>query len=152
MSADWNQSVETKIPSDSGKAREILDELLNHLANNGWTEEDTFGIHLAVEEALMNAIKHGNQRDPDKSVMVEYMLTGEQLEIVIEDEGPGFDPNDVPDPTEEENLELPSGRGLMLMRTFMSLVEYNDRGNRVRMTKSRSTGEADDESPEDDSD
>lgn len=128
-------SKEEKIPSDTNEARRILDELLGGLGDNGWGEEHTFGIHLAVEEALMNAIKHGNQRDPDKFVSVEYRFHKKILQIVIQDEGDGFDPDDVPDPTLEENLELPSGRGLMLMKTFMTHVDYNDKGNCVTMEK-----------------
>ncbi|MBP89412.1 MAG: anti-sigma regulatory factor [Planctomycetaceae bacterium] len=135
MSHEWIVSKEEKVISDTAEARRILDELLGHLSANGWGEEHTFGIHLAVEEALMNAIKHGNQRDPDKFVYVKYRLDAKVLQIVIRDEGEGFDPDDVPDPTLEENLELPSGRGLMLMKTFMTKVEYNDKGNRVAMEK-----------------
>ena len=135
MSHDWICSTEEKIPSDTAEARRVLDELLGSLGENGWGEEHTFGIHLAVEEALMNAIKHGNQRDPEKSVYVEYHLNSKLLRIVVEDEGDGFDPDDVPDPTLEENLELPSGRGLMLMKTFMTTVDYNEKGNRVLMEK-----------------
>lgn len=148
MSEEWNHSVERKIPSDTTLAREILDTLLANLASNGWGEEETFGIHLAVEEALMNAIKHGNQRDPDKYVLVEYFLSPSRMRIVIEDEGPGFDPSAVPDPTDDENLELPSGRGLMLMRTFMSHVEYNERGNRVLMMKDRFSSEEESDADE----
>jgi serine/threonine-protein kinase RsbW len=151
MSEEWNHTVERKIPSDTTLAREILDTLLANLASSGWAEEETFGIHLAVEEALMNAIKHGNQRDPDKSVMVEYLLSSTRMRIVIEDEGPGFDPTAVPDPTEDENLELPSGRGLMLMRTFMTEVEYNERGNRVLMTKERFSSDEESSIDEDES-
>jgi serine/threonine-protein kinase RsbW len=138
MSEDWIWTTEKRIPSDTGEARKVLDELLAILSQHAWAEEDTFGIHLAVEEALMNAIKHGNQRDPEKSVSVDYKVSPTLLRISVEDEGPGFDPSEVPDPTLEENLELPSGRGLMLMRTFMSHVEFNPRGNRVLMEKQKS--------------
>lgn len=139
MSEDWICTTDEKIPSDTSEARRVLDELLATLGKNQWAEEDTFGIHLAVEEALMNAIKHGNQRDPEKFVHVIYQLSTDRLKISVEDEGSGFNPEEVPDPTLEENLELPSGRGLMLMRTFMSVVEFNERGNRVIMEKQRST-------------
>lgn len=142
MSSDWTWSLEKRIPSDTSEARTLLDELLSRLDQNGWPEEDKFGIHLAVEEALMNAIKHGNQRDPQKFVDVQYYLSPELLRVAVTDEGEGFNPNEVPDPTLDENLELPSGRGLMLMRTFMSMVEYNDRGNGVRMEKKKSSPEA----------
>lgn len=141
MSSAWTWSLEKKIPSDTGAARKLLDELLARLEQNAWPEEDKFGIHLAVEEALMNAIKHGNQRDPNKFVSVQYYMAPELLRISVADEGEGFNPEDVPDPTLDENLELPSGRGLMLMRTFMSLVEYNDKGNRVLMEKKKTVAE-----------
>ena len=141
MSSDWTWLLEKKIPSDTDLARQLLEELLGQLGRHGWPEEDKFGIHLAVEEALMNAIKHGNQRDPEKFVFVEYRLSDVMLFVQVEDQGEGFNPEDVPDPTLDENLELPSGRGLMLMRTFMSRVDYNDKGNRVTMEKKKSAGE-----------
>jgi serine/threonine-protein kinase RsbW len=141
MVSDWIWSLERKIPSDTDLARQLLEELLGQLQENGWPEQDKFGVHLSVEEALMNAIKHGNQRDPEKSVFVNCRLSDSLLYVAVEDEGDGFDPNDVPDPTLDENLELPSGRGLMLMRTFMSQVEYNDKGNRVTMEKKKSEEE-----------
>ena len=119
----------------------LLDDLLERVKQIGFPEEDHFGIHLSVEEALMNAIKHGNQRDPEKFVHVEFYLSPELLRVVVTDEGDGFNPDDVPDPTLDENLELPSGRGLMLMRTFMSFVEYNEKGNQVRMEKTKSVPE-----------
>jgi len=150
MSHDWIFSKEWKIPSDTGEARQILDEILTKLGENGWGEEHTFGIHLAVEEALMNAIKHGNQRDPEKYVTVEFRFTAKILQIVIEDEGDGFNPADVPDPTLEENLELPSGRGLMLMKTFMTTIQYNEKGNRVFMEKDLDAPPPDDDDDDDD--
>lgn len=142
MASDWIWSLERTIPSDTDIARQLLEDLLGQLSERGWPEEDKFGVHLSVEEALMNAIKHGNQRDPEKSVFVEYRLSEDLLFVQVEDQGEGFNPDEVPDPTLDENLELPSGRGLMLMRTFMSMVQYNDKGNRVTMEKKRSPGEA----------
>lgn len=152
MSHDWISSKEWKIPSDTDQAREILNEILKDLGDNGWGEEYTFGIHLAIEEALMNAIKHGNQRDPEKYVSVEFNFNAKIMQMVIEDEGDGFDPNDVPDPTLEENLELPSGRGLMLMKTFMTTVEYNEKGNRVFMEKDLDAPPPEDDDDDDDDD
>ena len=142
MSLEWTWSIVKKIRSETAEARMLLDELLARLEQNTWPEEDKFGIHLSVEEALMNAIKHGNQRDPEKFVHVEFYLSPELLRVSVTDEGDGFNPNDVPDPTLDENLELPSGRGLMLMRTFMTFVQYNEKGNGVRMEKKRSVAEA----------
>lgn len=137
----WSWSSEHSIPSDTGAGRAVLDALLRQLQLHQWGEHDTFAIHLAVEEALVNAIKHGNQDDPSKQVHVVSRVSPHCVVIEIADEGGGFDPGAVPDPTEDENLEAPSGRGLMLMRSFMSRVEFNARGNRVTMEKHRTESE-----------
>lgn len=136
----WNSQAELHIPSEPGAGKQAVDQLLSHLQNNQWVEHDIFGVHLAVEEALVNAIKHGNQNDQTKQVHIVYKMSDDAVRIEITDEGPGFDPSEVPDPTDDDNLEVPSGRGLMLMRSFMSLVEFNERGNGVIMEKRR--GEA----------
>lgn len=133
----WAWSREWEIPSETGAGRKVLDCLLAQLQEHGWQEDDIFGVHLSVEEALVNAIKHGNRFDPEKRVSVTCRVAAAKMEIEISDEGPGFDPADVPDPTLDENLDVPSGRGLMLMRSFMSQVEYSERGNRLRMEKRR---------------
>ena len=83
----------------------------------------------------------GTGWDAGKSVAISCDYNGERVRIVIEDEGPGFHPGDVPDPTEDDNLEKPSGRGLTLMRAFMTRVEFNGKGNRVVLEKDRSVGE-----------
>ena len=98
---------------------------------------DLFSVRLALEEALANAIKHGNQMDPNKSVHISCHIDEHRIRLVVEDEGQGFQLNDVPDPTTEENLDKPSGRGIMLIRSFMSLVEYNETGNRLILEKNR---------------
>ena len=137
----WTWSLERQIPSDTAAGKQVVDELLEQLKQHDWVEHDIFGVHLAVEEALVNAIKHGNQHASDKSVNISYKMSPTRLRIQITDEGDGFDPDQVPDPTDEENLECPSGRGLMLMRSFMSRVEYNPQGNCVVMEKLRGDSE-----------
>lgn len=138
MSNEWTWSKEHHFQTDTSTAKQVLDELLNQLRVAEWGEQDVFGVHLAVEEALMNAIKHGNHLDSSKRVDVITRVSPEKMRIEIEDEGSGFNPAEVPDPTDDDNLELPSGRGLMLMRSFMSKVEFNERGNRVIMEKEKS--------------
>lgn len=123
------------IPSDPAEARRVQDEIEKALQGTQAPPKDVFGIRLAIEEALVNAIKHGNQMDRGKSVRVSYRVHTDRFEIEIADEGPGFDPSDVPDSTAIENLERPCGRGLMLMRHYMNEVNYNNRGNSVSMTK-----------------
>jgi serine/threonine-protein kinase RsbW len=128
-------SVSLVIASDPAEARTIQEQIEQLLHQRDTNDHDVFSIRLALEEALINAIKHGNQMDPAKKVQVSYRLQADRFEIAIADEGEGFDPNDVPDPTAIENLERPCGRGLMLMRHYMSEVQYNDRGNAVVMSK-----------------
>jgi serine/threonine-protein kinase RsbW len=123
------------IPSDPTEARRVQDEIEHLLHARHISEHDVFSIKLAIEEALVNAIKHGNQMDRAKKVRVAYQLLPDRFQIQITDEGTGFDPCDVPDPTAFENLERPCGRGLMLMRHYMSEVAFNDRGNCVSMSK-----------------
>jgi serine/threonine-protein kinase RsbW len=135
-SSTW--TMDRQFSTDTKAAKQILDELLSNLSGHKWTEEDVFGVHLAVEEALMNAIKHGNRNDANKQVRVKAEVSDISFRIEITDEGRGFKPEEVPDPTLDENLDLPSGRGLMLMRSFMSQVEYNTQGNQVTMVKHRS--------------
>jgi serine/threonine-protein kinase RsbW len=127
--------VEVTISSDLAEARRIQTAIEEALRAAGYSEHDIFSIRLALEEALVNAIKHGNQMDPDKRVVIQYEITVERFDISIADEGPGFNPEEVPDPTAIENIERPCGRGLLLMKGFMSGVEYLDKGNVVHMWK-----------------
>jgi serine/threonine-protein kinase RsbW len=135
-------TAQVSIPSDLEEARQLqsrIEELLQSVSAFG--ELDIFAIKLALEEALVNAIKHGNQMDRSKRVHVEYTVTSDRFDIRIVDEGPGFDPEDVPDPTAPENLERPCGRGLLLMRHYMSHIEYLHPGNIVVMSKWAKNGQ-----------
>jgi serine/threonine-protein kinase RsbW len=127
--------MEIVIPSQPTEARRVQDEIDQLLRRHGVAERDLFGIRLAIEEALINAIKHGNQMDPAKKVAIAFHLDKERFEVRITDEGAGFDPKEVPDPTAAENLERSCGRGLMLMRHYMNEVDFNSRGNSVRLCR-----------------
>jgi serine/threonine-protein kinase RsbW len=120
-----------------GEARRVQAEIEAALQSVDFHEHDIFAIKLALEEALVNAIKHGNQMDRGKRVHVSYRVRPDRFEVRIADEGPGFDPGDVPDPTAPENLERPCGRGLLLMRHYMTEVDYADGGRAVKMAKDR---------------
>jgi serine/threonine-protein kinase RsbW len=112
----------------------VEDGLLKVLEQHGYNESARFAVRLAVEEALSNAFNHGHRNlPPSTPVTFEYSVTPEEIRLRIEDQGPGFQPETVPDPTLDENLELPTGRGLLLMRAYMSSVEYQGRGNCVAM-------------------
>ena len=127
--------VEVTIASEYAEAQRIQSLIEEALQASAYTEHDIFSIKLALEEALVNAIKHGNQMDPDKRVFVSYAVTPDRFDIRITDEGPGFNPEEVPDPTAIENIERPCGRGLLLMRGFMTEVHYHGKGNTVSMSK-----------------
>ena len=92
--------LDVVIPSDPAAARRVQDDIEDALKAHGFAEREIFSVKLALEEALVNAIKHGNQLDPDKRVAVSYQVTCERFDIRIVDEGSGFNPEDVPDPTD----------------------------------------------------
>jgi len=128
---------EVVLPSDTAEARRLQEDIERSLEALRFDERDLFCIKIALEEALVNAIKHGNQLDQAKSVYIAYRIDGQRFEIDIRDEGPGFDPNDVPDPMAPENLERPCGRGLLLMRHYMTEVSFHPPGNLLHMCKVR---------------
>jgi serine/threonine-protein kinase RsbW len=136
-----NEEFEVVIPSDTSAGQSVQDRIIKFLEELSYEERDVFGVRLAIEEALVNAIKHGNQMDPSKTVRIACRIGVQKVRIEIEDQGPGFHPEDVPDPTADENLERPCGRGIMLMRAFMSTVEYNSTGNRVVLEKHRTAAD-----------
>ena len=135
MSDRWDWLYDRVIASDTKAARLVLDEMLQQLEARHWPQREIFAVHLATEEALVNAICHGNRSDTRKNVHVVCRLNSDRVRIEISDEGGGFDPAALPDPTEGEQLHATCGRGVMLMRAFMSRVEFNDQGNAVVMEK-----------------
>ena len=163
------QEVEFAIENDVDLMASLVRFLQNGAASQGICDETTrIRVGVALQEALTNACYHGNlevsselreinhrafydlaqertQQSPyaERRIFVSARFTPELAEYAIRDEGPGFDPAKLPDPTDPENLERPCGRGLLLMQTFMDEVRYNDRGNEVVMVKRR-TAPADD--------
>ena len=113
----------------------VRGRILSDLEANDFSQEDIFAVHLALEEAFLNAFKHGNKMDPEKEIKIDYSVSNEEVEISMMDEGGGFDPDAVPDPRSGENLYKAEGRGLFLMRSYMDVVEYNERGNCVHMIR-----------------
>jgi serine/threonine-protein kinase RsbW len=132
-----NRAADVVIPSDPAEARRVQDEIERYLREHEFDDREIFSIRLALEEALVNAIKHGNQLDHSKKVHIAYSVTSDRFDISITDEGPGFDPEDVPDPMATENLERPCGRGLLLMRHYMTEVTFHPPGNRMTMCRVR---------------
>ncbi len=122
-------------PSRLDEVPAVEAAILADVDTAGFAEKSVFAIRLAMAEALANAVRHGNGGDESKQVKVEWDVTPGRFEVTVEDEGEGFDPDAVPDPTLEENLTIPSGRGVMLMRAYMTEVSFNERGNRVTLVK-----------------
>jgi serine/threonine-protein kinase RsbW len=123
------------IPSNRMAGRDVQTRILDDVMRLGYHSQSVFAINLALEEALANAINHGNRLDPKKQVRVWARVEAKQCEIIVEDEGPGFDRGRVPDPTETENLEKCSGRGILLIEAYMNFAEWTHGGRRLRMIK-----------------
>jgi serine/threonine-protein kinase RsbW len=118
---------------DRAQIDAATEQLLQATRGHGYPEASEFALRLAVEEAVRNAIVHGHRDLPGEPVELAWDVTDAEVRITVSDKGPGFDPGRLPDPTLDENLRKPSGRGVMLMRSFMSSVKFNESGNRVTM-------------------
>lgn len=116
-----------------GDIERVSDAILAAAERSGYSKASRFAIRLAFEEAVTNAFRHGHAELPDEPIQVEYDVDAERVIMTVTDRGPGFEPESVPDPTLEENLANPSGRGLMLIRTYMSEVLFNEQGNQLTM-------------------
>ncbi|HBS27858.1 MAG TPA: ATP-binding protein [Phycisphaerales bacterium] len=126
-------NAKVSLLNEPDSIRAVEREILEAASTHGYPEAAQFAIRLALEEAVFNAFRHGHKHLPDEPVLVDWTVSRGSVRIVVEDRGPGFTPDAVPDPTHEDRLELPHGRGVMLMKAYMTQVEYNDRGNRVTM-------------------
>lgn len=126
-----------EIGSDLQSARGVEDEILREAERMGFSPECAFAIRLALEEAVVNAHKHGNRCDTTKRIIVSYAVMPTKIVVRVRDEGPGFDPRLVPDPTAPDRISLPNGRGLMLMKAYLDDVRYNEQGNEVQLIKER---------------
>ena len=123
------------IENDSHLLKEVSNKLISALKEKGIDEEIIFDIHVGFEEALRNAMLHGNKEHPGKKVYIETEMTENSIIITVEDEGEGFDHKRIPDPTIGENLLKEGGRGVYLIRHLMDEVRYEDGGRKVVMIK-----------------
>ncbi len=115
--------------------RRICAGILCRTQKLNYSEDDLFAIHLALEEAIINAVKHGNKQNPDRDVIIEYDLSPEKVDIRVTDQGRGFNPDSLADPRIGDNIYKTDGRGVLLIRSYMDSVEYNNSGNSVHMVK-----------------
>jgi serine/threonine-protein kinase RsbW len=112
--------------------------LLDLCTQAGCGGEDEYWLVTALREALANAIRHGNKQDPNRKIRIDLGIADRVVTIRVEDEGQGFDPSTIPDPTEPQNLLRPSGRGIFYMRQFMNRVDFcrgSDGGTAVTMVR-----------------
>jgi len=126
---------EFTISSINEQSQEVQSKIMHDVHRRGFNSQTIFAIRLSLEEAMMNAIKHGNRLDPRKKVYIAATVNSRQAEIIVEDEGPGFHRHAVPDPTLPENIEKCSGRGIHLIEAYMDEVQWSHGGRRLRMIK-----------------
>lgn len=113
-------------------------QVVEAIERHHYSKASLFAIRLSLHEAVSNAFRHGHSTLPPLTpVRLTYLVRPDKVVLAVEDQGPGFDPKDVPDPTLDENLERGSGRGLLLIRSYMASAEYNRKGNRLEMVYTR---------------
>ena len=138
----FHEKIEFELPSDLGLMNGVLEFLQERVAKLGLIQPDRSNLFVALDEAFVNAVKHGNKNDPTKLLRITAELSPQEASFTVEDEGEGFDIGEIPDPCDPANLFRTSGRGVLLIYNIMDEVEYNAQGNRVKMVK-RPDGPAD---------
>ena len=134
------EKTELSLPSRIETVAAAAAAVAEFVNRSGVGDEAAFGIDMAVREAVTNAVVHGNRQDESKVVDITLKSSPDAVEISVHDQGPGFNPSDVPDPTAAENILKTSGRGIFFMRSFMDEVDWLIRpegGTTVRMLKRR---------------
>jgi len=130
-----HEKIEFELPSDLTLMNGVLEYLQDRVAKLGLIKPERSNLFVALDEAFVNAVKHGNKNDPTKLVRITAELTPQEASFTVEDEGEGFDIKQIPDPCDPANLFRTSGRGVLLIYNIMDEVEYNAQGNRVKMVK-----------------
>lgn len=129
------EKIEFEIPGVIGLMNCILDYLMKRVEKVGVINPESSNLFIALDEAFVNAVKHGNKFDAEKNIRITAEVSVKEARFTIEDEGEGFDVNSIPDPRDPENLFKASGRGVLIIHNVMDEVRYNERGNRLEMVK-----------------
>ena len=130
--------ISMQVPSDLDLVQEAIETVAGQCLACGLSAHQVeFSLRVALGEALQNAIVYGNRLDPDKLVDLQVHMGARKVEVFVEDEGDGFDPTMVPDPTRPDRLEREDGRGLFLIRNLVDHVSFNDQGNSICMVLHR---------------
>lgn len=130
-----HEKIEFELPSDLSLMNGVLEYLQERVAKLGLIQPERSNLFIALDEAFVNAVKHGNKNDPNKLLKITAELSPKEAAFTVEDEGQGFDVHQIPDPCDPANLFRTSGRGVLLIYNIMDEVEYNAQGNRVKMIK-----------------
>jgi len=130
-----HEMIEFELPSDLTLMNGVLQYLLERVSKLGIVTPERSNLFIALDEAFVNAVKHGNKNDPTKLLRVTAELSPREACFTVEDEGQGFNVQEIPDPCDPANLFKTSGRGVLLIYNIMDEVEYNAQGNRVKMVK-----------------
>ncbi|HIF00027.1 MAG TPA: ATP-binding protein [Planctomycetes bacterium] len=131
--------LNVQIPSDTTEALAVQEQIVALMEKHDYSMRDIFAMRLSLEEGITNAIKHGNGGDPNKKVSISADVSDERLRVEVADEGEGFDPKDVPDPTDIDFIDRACGRGLMLMRAYLNSFEYSEGGTKLTMERERNS-------------
>ncbi len=121
--------------SHLGEISGVIDNIIKLLTSSGADKQVSFDVRLCLEEALINAIKHGNKNNKELPIIVNYCMLKDKFWVSVQDSGEGFDHKKIPDPTGKENLLKTSGRGVYLIKYLMDEVLFNKKGNKITMTK-----------------
>lgn len=132
---NWREKIEFELPSAISLMNSVLNYLLARVAKMGVIHPEQSNVFIALDEAFVNAVKHGNKFNPEKLVRITAEVSPREARFTVEDEGDGFDVTQIPDPLDPANLFKTSGRGVLLMFNIMDEVKYNARGNRLEMVK-----------------
>jgi Anti-sigma regulatory factor (Ser/Thr protein kinase) len=132
-----HEYIEFELPSSIAVMHIVLDYLMKRVEKLGVVSPEQSNLFVALDEAFVNAVKHGNKFDAEKLVRIHAEVSKKEARFTIEDEGEGFDVNAIPDPLDPANLFKTSGRGVLFIYNIMDEVKYNDRGNRLTMVKRR---------------
>jgi serine/threonine-protein kinase RsbW len=128
--------IEAQMPSEVKTISPMVDRLIQLIEESRCVGGEELAVELALREALNNAVLHGNRLDPSKLVQVYCRCErGKELSVVVKDQGNGFDANEIPDPSSDENLEREHGRGIFLMRAQMDEISFACGGTEVHMCK-----------------
>jgi serine/threonine-protein kinase RsbW len=129
------EKIDFELPSDVSLMNGVLQYLMERVAKLGLIKPERSNLFVALDEAFVNAVKHGNRNDPRKLVRITAELSSKEARFTVEDEGEGFNVQEIPDPRDPANLFKTSGRGVLLIYNIMDEVQYNERGNRLTMIK-----------------